>query len=308
MRAQFALLVIAGLLGSHNGWSNICDRHPHIIDSILAETHKSNCASITDEDLAKVDTLYIGYEWDSEATYGTYVMKGGSNLGKRSLKKDIISQLRPEWFAGLTKLKMLAIEGAEISSIEPGVWAQLGNSCDGQSCVTSLSLSHNKLKKVPAFAFENLGNLTELEIDSQNDRSDSMVSLIIEAGAFDNLPKVTSIDIDGGYMTQLPKDLLKENTQLRKLDLSGNLLTQVPTGIFYYLKENCGVVEITYSVAFKKNVVASLGKARFKQFENAYDIFADRLAGEYGTPLKVIKKNFIGITGLSEISSGGGCQ
>ena len=96
---------------------NICDRTPAVLNEIKQLVDKDHCAEISDEDLAKITSMYIGTDNTTSLLVGDF--SGLTNLQSLGLDGNI-STLPSGILGGLTSLQDLLL-GGNISTLPSGI-------------------------------------------------------------------------------------------------------------------------------------------------------------------------------------------
>nr|AIO11826.1 variable lymphocyte receptor type A [Petromyzon marinus] len=88
-----------------------------------------------------------------------------------------------------------------------------------------LRLDFNKLKSLDATAFEGLGSVTYLGLESAGIES-------LSDGVFDHFPNLQSLWLNSNMLQALPTGVFDRLINLDKLYLAGNQLKSLPSGVF----------------------------------------------------------------------------
>ena len=169
----------------------ICNR-TDLVRSYLESELRQNCASITDADLASLQSL----DWE----YGE------------------LTELPPGSFAGLINLQSLHLGGNDLAELPLGAF-------DGLTNLQRLNLGGNDLTGLPSGAFDGLTNLQTLILGG-NDLTK------LPLGAFDGLTNLQRLNLWGNGLTELTPGVFDGLTNLQGLDLGRNDLTELPPGVF----------------------------------------------------------------------------
>ena len=171
----------------------ICNRTDGVRSHLQGEL-RQNCASITDADLASLQSL----DWENGA----------------------LTELPPGSFAGLINLQRLRLYQQASGRIElhPGAF-------DGLANLQWLHLADNDLTGLPSGAFDGLTNLQRLNLGATNLTE-------LPPGAFDGLVNLQELNLFGNRLTELPPGVFDGLTHLQYLDLRSNDLTELPPGVF----------------------------------------------------------------------------
>ena len=169
----------------------ICDRTPRVRDRIVAllknrHSYKGNCSGVTEEHLAKLESLDLGRNSSTEDEF-TMILKrndfeGLVNLERLYMRDTGLRSLPAGVFDGLTKLEELELNKNKLRSLPAGVFSDLRS-------LESLKLHDNpSLRSLPYDEFEALPDLTYLRVDLtdrrklQVDGGEGDASLDVAAG------------------------------------------------------------------------------------------------------------------------------
>ncbi|XP_052421056.1 toll-like receptor 8 [Carassius gibelio] len=105
---------------------------------------------------------------------------------------------------------------------------------------TDLDLSENRIKNITAENFQDLANLTHLNLNWLNDK----YKVLVGAGVFSNMTKLRKLELNGIGLKDVPKDIPKN---LQELKLVENKITRLNSASFghlrnlslIYLSRNC---------------------------------------------------------------------
>ena len=165
----------------------ICGRTEQVQDDILYRLHDiSDCALVTDTNLASISWLYMQYEDIAELQSGDF--QGLSNLRYLNLGNNELSELPADIFSGLSNLEQLELDYNELSELPADIFSGLSN-------LEKLDLDFNELSELPADIFSGLSNLEELEL-SQNDLEELPISIFDD---LDNLKKLHLLSNPGTH-------------------------------------------------------------------------------------------------------------
>jgi Leucine-rich repeat (LRR) protein len=137
--------------------------------------------------------------------------------------------------ADLAKLTSFTAEDKGIAKID-GIQYAIG--------LTSLDLCcGNPIGNLPAGAFDNLTQLTSLDLAATN-------ITVLSVGIFDKLTKLSSLNLFTNAISELPAGIFDKLTQLKILFLDLNQISVFPTGIFDKLTQltNLGLSQNRISV------------------------------------------------------------
>ncbi|KAK6619560.1 hypothetical protein RUM43_012317 [Polyplax serrata] len=195
------------------------------------------------------------------------------NLVKLNVSHNAITDLHRDSFKGLIKLAVLDLSGNQIEEIndrmsfkdlrnlqelnlsknniyviETGVFDHLID-------LKRLILSENQLMKIPDNAINNLGNLIEIDLNSNliDDllfpvslkslevlRFRSNLIRTLDNETFDNLPRLRKLDLSDNNFTQVPSFQFSKLNNLEYLNLSSNMFDHLDAKSFrglYKLRE-----------------------------------------------------------------------
>ena len=240
---------------------DICGRTQMIQDAIMAAIPATDCAMVTESQLASVTRLdFDGNNPGSRVTslqasdldglsgllylnFGDGFLEGNWVAGFSSIPMGL--------FDDLTSLETLDISyNKNMSSLPDGVFDQLTNLID-------LDISGSSVSSLPDGVFDQLTNLKKLRIDSSYrlfdtadepdvDIFDKLTSLthlwlernantparmILRAGLFDGLTNLEHLDFDNSWILELPAGIFDDLTNLKTLVLHSTKLPDIPCGI-----------------------------------------------------------------------------
>ena len=176
---------------------DICSRTPRVRDEILSISGVTDCAKVTDADLAAITHMDL------------------SNLGLADLQADD--------FAGLSGLAFLNLRDNGLTQLPSGLFADL-------AALAELVLDRNYLGTLPADVFDPLAALTRLDLAGNSLRE-------LPDGLFDNLSGLITLNISRNDIAALPSRVFDELGSLTELNLEGNPIAVVPEAIFTDLTE-----------------------------------------------------------------------
>ena len=250
---HLALWVALWLLVPAVANANVCSRTTQVSAAIVAAVSgKTNCANITDTDLAGL-TGSLAVANDSTLTSlkaGDFA--GLTNLTVLGLHANGLTGLPANVFDPLTKLTNLNLSRNSLSSLPANVFDQL-------TSLTRLDLDNNSLSSLPTGAFDKLTSLTRLNL-SYN----SLGSL--SAGVFDKLTSLTTLDLQNDNLSSLPTSVFDKLTSLTKLNVGHNSLSSLPAGVFdkltslteLWLNDNSSLSSLSASVFDKLTSLTKL--------------------------------------------------
>ena len=204
----------------------ICGRTPEVRDGILALLPVNDCAAVTTAQLEELPGLL--------------------NLRNRG-----IASLKSGDFAGLTALSRLDLEHNRLNSLPADVFDEMGS-------LEVLRLADNSLRSLPSRVFDNLDGLSELGLSSNplerlpartfrslgGLRTLGLSRISLRSAPRDVLERLDleQLDLSGNLLSSLPTDLFAGQGRLEELNLSGNLFSELPSGVF----DGLGDLEILY--------------------------------------------------------------
>ncbi len=197
--------------------TGICGRTAAVRTAILLEIPGvSNCANVTDTDLAGI--TYLGSFNITALAAGD--LDGLTALTGLYLQNRSLTTLPAGVFDQLTALEYLRLSNGGMTTLPAGVFDQL-------TALEELRLNNNGMTTLPAGVFDELTALTELALEG-NDLT------TLPAGVFDELTALTELGLDGNRLTTLPAGVFDELTALTELWLSNqeNGMTTLPAGVF----------------------------------------------------------------------------
>lgn len=181
----------------------------------LSYNHLFNIPPRTFQYQKKMKELHLNHNKIGAISNETFI--GLSVLTSLNLGDNFLDELNANIFSTLPKLEELNLSKNRIIRIDP-------NALTGLSNLRVLYLNDNSLSIIPSEAFEPLQVLAELYLGVN-------VFTTIKDGAFERLSGLTSLDLKGAGLLNISSDTFRGlEASLRKLDISDNRLTQVPTG------------------------------------------------------------------------------
>ena len=323
-------------LGQTQTTVNICDRTPEVEDAILNTLANDysltrTCETVTDEDLARIEYLYIQDGYSSESIIpGDFagltgiieiLIKGSaelttvpanafseltsfqmanapnSNLG---LTYNAIETLHPDAFDGLIGVETISLRSNAIEALHPDTF-------DGLSALKILSLTANHIKTLEDGVFQDLDALVRLSL------AYNRISAF-DQGIFGDVSTLEHLDLANNNIATLPEDTFSGMSALRKLYLTNNGIASLPVGIF------AGLTGLD-TLVLTNNRISPLEAAIFDGLDNLRDLslrsmnltsldagIFDGLTALQGldltaNPISVLDEDiFDGLTGLTSLS------
>ena len=174
--------------------AGICDRTPQVRDELLSVLGKSDCADVSNQDLARVDDVL-------------------------DLNDSGVASLRPEDFSGLTSLERLLLNDNRLQGLPSGLFEGLGN-------LGTLELRRNRLQSLRRDAFSGLGKLNRLRLQSNRLSS-------LPPGVFSGVGQAGWwLFLSDNPLSSLPPGVFSGTDGLQWLRLGNNAMTELPAGIF----------------------------------------------------------------------------
>ena len=149
-------------------------------------------------------------------------------LEKLYLDHNQISYLSPKQFVYLYKLHHLGLSSNRFKNIEPGIFAT--------NPLVSLSLSSNRLEKLPAELFDGNTSATLRILQLRFNRLKEIPPCLFQSNTFEGIfPKLEFLDLAHNNIKQLPRELFNSTnlSSLKRLYLHNNKLTGLPAQVFY---------------------------------------------------------------------------
>ena len=199
--------------------AGICDRPQQVIDAILDNLSRGNCAQINTSDLESVTgTLNLGNKGLTAAPSGTF--DGLTNLEKLYLSLNGLEELPADLFDGLDNLEHLDLNYNRLEELPAGLF-------DGLDNLERLELAENSLGELPADIFDGLSKLEVLYLFA-NDLS------ALPDGVFDDLDNLRFLLLRHNDLRELPADLFDDLDNLEHLSLGFNDLDldELPSDFF----------------------------------------------------------------------------
>ena len=200
----------------------VCDRTEWVRDAIVAAVDGvSNCANVTEDDLAGITQLFLAYESIGALQVGDF--SGLAALETLDLSGNLLTELPPAIFDGLRALYSLDLSNNSLTELPPAIF-------DGLRALSTLRLHDNRLTALPAGAFSSLTDLGFLSLNN---------NLLTELppAIFDGLGALNILRLHGNRLTALPAGVFTGLAALSALYLNSNSLAALPSGIFDRLAE-----------------------------------------------------------------------
>ena len=179
----------------------ICDRTVQVRRSILEATGQDDCADVTDQELARIRSLGIGY----------------------ALPLSGISRLYDDDFRGLSGLEVLALQYNDFASLPSRVFSDL-------SSLRVLALRGNRaLSELPEDLFSGLSSLEALSLDGNRFTE-------LPSGMFTGLHNLRGLDLSWNRLETLPAGVFSSLSRLGRLQIGENPIRGLPDGIFANLQ------------------------------------------------------------------------
>ena len=131
------------------------------------------------------------------------------------IDKEIFA-LKPGDFEGLSRLKILDLEGNKLTALDASVFSGLAN-------LETLVLSRNPLTKLDN-AFGILPNLRHVDLSGGR-------LFAISPVTFSGNAKLEAVFLSDNELEEIPPDVFLKNDALKVIDLSGNRLSEIPAGL-----------------------------------------------------------------------------
>lgn len=159
---------------------------------------------------------------------------------------DLGGSLVRQHLSGLNELERLVLSGNGLSDLPEDLFEDVGN-------LTWLDLRSNKVH-LPFNIFQNLRKLEYLELGVNNLKK-------IDSGVFRNQHKLKHLNLWENNIQNLTKDSFMGVSSITDLDLSSNLIEQLPANVFEHLT-NLSVINLN------KNNFTALPEGLFSKNKN----------------------------------------
>ena len=146
------------------------------------------------------------------------IFTGLPRLRRLFLGHNQLSELPPGIFRSLSGLRELDLRGNRLTAVATGDFADL----DG---LEHLFLDYNKLKELPSDLFRGLSRLKNLVLNGNRLTS-------LPEGIFDGLSRLEEIWLGVNQLTELPPQLFANKPVLFRIQLRNNDLTELPPELF----------------------------------------------------------------------------
>ena len=220
---------------------SVCLRTQQVRDDIMSQAGKSDCAKVTNEDLANITVMYLHgsgitslqhRDFDGLVNLQELYLNGNKfttlpsgvfdsldNLQYLRLSSNDLVALPSDVFDGLDNLQWLYLHRNALTTLPDGVF-------DGLDDLQELAVSFNTLAVLPDGVFDDLGNLTKLYLNRN-------ALTTLPSDVFDDLGNLTELHLNHNALTTLPSDVFDGLVNLQKLYLYRNALTTLPeNGVF----------------------------------------------------------------------------
>lgn len=299
---------------SGNGLTNIAGGAfigvPHLGELRLAYNRISRLDSDAFEGTKALRVLDLANNYLTEIP-GVALTRHTSTLTHLDLSSNRIRSLDNEYIGKLSTLLVLNISRNEISNLAPGTFLGLRR-------LRYLDISVNSLRAVEDDAFEGLDSLEELVITDNN-------VLLVPASALGRLPKLRSLHLDfnriaavsgdivgsvaeraeelslaRNVIRELPDGTFRRCKRLRKLDLTGNLLTGTPSiGMFIGTEVTLQELHLPYNKLTGWPAELKLSTLRTLDLSNNRLVEISSNALEYMTELR-----YLNLSGNTKLGNG----
>ena len=196
--------------------SPICDRTGAVRNGILEILGTSDCAAVSDNQLAAISRLLL--ENQGITSLKSRDFAGLTGLSRLQLYGNELTGLPSDVFSGLSSLQVLIMSYNNLQSLPADVFS-------GLIGLQELNFSHNELTSLPSGLLSGLPSLLWLYVEG-NDYG------TLESGIFSGLSSLESLYLYESGLTTLPEDLFSGLTSLATLTLAGNELGTLPQDVF----------------------------------------------------------------------------
>lgn len=191
------------------------------------------------------DFPFVWYEKDS-TTPNQYEAKEpeeiAENATRINVKAKIPILLRRFDLRFAKSLEVLNIESCEVADMEPRVFVnlpplknlslsknflkQIRENVFSEVIVEHLDLSHNRLTTIKTSAFDNMPNLTSINLDYNE--------LTFYSISFKDCPKFATLSVQYNFIQYLPEDVFKNHfNKTLNAHFSFNKISKIDQGLFY---------------------------------------------------------------------------
>ena len=199
--------------------TGICDRTQQVQNEILMQLSAvSDCAAVTDADLASVTLLVLESKSITSLKAGDF--DGLTAVTAIVLTDNQLGALPANLFSGLTSLTNLSLDSSGVTSLHADTFS-------GLTAVAQINLTDNQLGALPANLFSGLTSLTNLEMGN----SGAGITLL-PAGVFFGLSELEYLNLSGNGFPSLPAGVFSGLSKLETLLLSDTQLASLPAGVF----------------------------------------------------------------------------
>ena len=195
----WGVLLLVTLLPAGAAGQGVCGRTPQVRDKILEYTGVGNCAEVTAEDLAGIDS-----NWD------VYFAFDLSNAG--------LSELKLGDFDGLVRVRGVELILNKLTILPEGLFREMAQ-------LRYVRLAGNRLTSLPEGLFRNNPKFSNLWL-----QDNQLTSLPV--GLFYGLTDFATFYAGGNQLTSLPEGLFRDNPGMEDIWLQDNQLTSLPEGLF----------------------------------------------------------------------------
>jgi Leucine-rich repeat (LRR) protein len=134
-----------------------------------------------------------------------------------------VTRLPPHIFDNLERLQKLYMENLKLTELNADIFSTM-------PLLEEIVLEYNYFSRLPANLFQNQTNLQKLKI---RNAFDIPMGFSLPAEIFQPVKDtLTSLELDGSSIRELPDDIFFGLTNVKKLDLSGNELQNLHPHIF----------------------------------------------------------------------------
>ncbi len=219
---------------------NVCSRTAQVRDEIVRQAPMSTCGTVTSEQLAEIEYLFLNDESIPALKAGDFA--GLTALELLDLGSNSISSLPATLFSGLENLKGLDLSDNSFTTLQANLFSSLpaledlyldgnglssldANAFSGMSALIVLDLSDNSLTTLEANLFSVLSALEDLYM-FDNDLAS------LGANAFSGLTALTDLQLAGNDLGSIDASLFSGLTALTNLELTDAGITSLPANGF----------------------------------------------------------------------------